>query len=173
MKCGDKEWMHCRVEKMGCKGCHYDKFNNLEIANEFANLTFIYGGKIAFTSEQMKRYQEAVRCLIEEREEILNEQAEVSVSASAHNRILELEKENKRLKEYEKYYQNERNLLDSYIPKERIKKGIEVLNKQIDEAIDKSKGGLDIDFIDKSSKLLAQKRILQSLLFVKEEEDEY
>lgn len=22
--CTDKEWMHCRVEKMGCTGCHYD-----------------------------------------------------------------------------------------------------------------------------------------------------
>lgn len=116
MKCGDKEWMHCRVEKMGCKGCHYDKFNNLEIANEFANLTFIYGGKIAFTSEQMKAYQKAVRCLIEEREEILNEQAEVSVSASAHNRILELEKENKELKKLFEKLETQMNRDDlSYI----------------------------------------------------------
>ena len=23
-KCGDKEWMHCNVEKMGCDGCHYE-----------------------------------------------------------------------------------------------------------------------------------------------------
>lgn len=23
-KCDDKEWMHCRVEKMGCNGCHYE-----------------------------------------------------------------------------------------------------------------------------------------------------
>lgn len=23
-KCDDKEWMHCRVEKMGCEGCHYE-----------------------------------------------------------------------------------------------------------------------------------------------------
>lgn len=138
MKCDDKEWMHCRVEKMGCKGCHYDKFNNLEIANEFANLTFIYGGKIAFTSEQMKRYQEAVRCLIEEREKILNEQAEVSVSASAHNRILELEKENKKLKEYEKYYQNERNLLDSYMPKSKIEEYKNELEKEYREELDKN-----------------------------------
>lgn len=141
MKCGDKEWMHCRVEKMGCKGCHYDKFNNLEIANEFANLTFIYGGKIAFTSEQIKRYQEAVRKIIERNEQL------------------------------EKYYQCEINLLDSYIPKERVREAIEVINKQIDEAIDCSKGGLDGDFIKKGSELLAQKRILQSLLLVKEEEN--
>lgn len=25
MKCGDNEWQHCQVEKMGCKGCHYDE----------------------------------------------------------------------------------------------------------------------------------------------------
>ena len=24
MKCDDKEWKDCRVEKMGCKGCYYD-----------------------------------------------------------------------------------------------------------------------------------------------------
>lgn len=23
-KCDDKEWMNCRVEKMGCDGCHYE-----------------------------------------------------------------------------------------------------------------------------------------------------
>lgn len=25
MKCGDKEWQHCRVEKMGCEGCYYEE----------------------------------------------------------------------------------------------------------------------------------------------------
>jgi len=25
MKCTDKEWQHCRVEKMGCPGCAYDE----------------------------------------------------------------------------------------------------------------------------------------------------
>lgn len=25
MKCGDKEWQHCRAEKMGCTGCYYDE----------------------------------------------------------------------------------------------------------------------------------------------------
>ncbi len=27
MKCGDKEWQHCRVEKMGCTGCYYDEID--------------------------------------------------------------------------------------------------------------------------------------------------
>jgi len=25
MKCTGKEWDHCRVEKMGCRGCYYDE----------------------------------------------------------------------------------------------------------------------------------------------------
>lgn len=25
MECTDKEWQHCRVEKMGCHGCYYDE----------------------------------------------------------------------------------------------------------------------------------------------------
>lgn len=31
MKCDDKEWQHCRVEKMGCKGCYYDYVSKEEI----------------------------------------------------------------------------------------------------------------------------------------------
>ena len=30
MKCSGKEWDHCRVEKMGCKGCYYDENKNKE-----------------------------------------------------------------------------------------------------------------------------------------------
>ena len=32
MKCGDKEWQHCNVEKMGCKGCYYDITEELQQA---------------------------------------------------------------------------------------------------------------------------------------------
>lgn len=105
----------------------YDGLNDLEIANEFANLTFIYGGRIALTSEQMKVYQKAIRNLIEEREKILNEQAEVSISVSAHNRILELEKENKRLKKYEKYYEEQNEVNKKFIAKDKIREKIEKL----------------------------------------------
>lgn len=31
MKCTDKEQETCRVEKMGCKGCHYDYISKEEI----------------------------------------------------------------------------------------------------------------------------------------------
>lgn len=36
MKCTDKEWNHCRVEKMGCKGCHYNGIErNIEILENY------------------------------------------------------------------------------------------------------------------------------------------
>lgn len=34
MKCGDKEWQHCRVEKMGCNGCYYDENTNALLNKE-------------------------------------------------------------------------------------------------------------------------------------------
>lgn len=38
MKCDDKEWQHCRVEKMGCKGCYYDKKNIEEVIKGLESL---------------------------------------------------------------------------------------------------------------------------------------
>lgn len=38
MKCTGKEWDHCRVEKMGCKGCHYDKENIEEVIKGLEDL---------------------------------------------------------------------------------------------------------------------------------------
>lgn len=31
-ECTDKEWQHCRVEKMGCNGCYYDKSDSIKNA---------------------------------------------------------------------------------------------------------------------------------------------
>lgn len=42
MKCGDKEWQHCRVEKMGCTGCYYDEIevgDYIRIYEEIAQIT--------------------------------------------------------------------------------------------------------------------------------------
>ena len=42
MKCGDKEWQHCRVEKMGCTGCYYNEIEVKEyirIHEEIAQIT--------------------------------------------------------------------------------------------------------------------------------------
>lgn len=49
MKCGDKEWQHCRVEKMGCTGCYYDeiyihygsKHLNKNLFKEIKNIPFV------------------------------------------------------------------------------------------------------------------------------------
>lgn len=38
MKCTGKEWDTCRVEKMGCKGCHYDKLNTEEVIKGLEDL---------------------------------------------------------------------------------------------------------------------------------------
>lgn len=38
MKCTGKEWDHCRVEKMGCKGCYY---NELTADEMFEKLNYI------------------------------------------------------------------------------------------------------------------------------------
>ena len=38
MKCTGKEWDHCRVEKMGCDGCHYDKENIEEVVKGLESL---------------------------------------------------------------------------------------------------------------------------------------
>lgn len=34
MKCGDKEWQHCRVEKMGCTGCYYNAIEEIQQAKK-------------------------------------------------------------------------------------------------------------------------------------------
>ena len=89
---------------------------------------------------------------LKENEELL----EVKVSTSAHNRILELEKENEELKErirehtllISPYYVKE-----NYISKQKIKDKLEELNKEI-------KSCTEIDAIFK----IKQQQILQELL---------
>lgn len=109
--------------------------------------------------------------VLKENEELL----ELKVSASAHNRILELEKENEELKKFitegitvapHSTYKNYRLdfLRENFVSKKKIKDKIEELNRKIDKSIDNSKGGLDEEFIEKAGELLTQKRILQELL---------
>jgi hypothetical protein len=62
-KCDDKEWMHCRVEKMGCEGCDYEDrpFNPKELIfmdyiNEMKNLylkkNHDYGDSVSKTFDE-------------------------------------------------------------------------------------------------------------------------
>lgn len=41
MKCTGKEWDHCRVEKMGCIGCHYDEIEPKEYVRTESGDIFI------------------------------------------------------------------------------------------------------------------------------------
>lgn len=42
MKCGDKEWQHCQVEKMGCTGCYYNEIEPYEyIRTESGNIFIV------------------------------------------------------------------------------------------------------------------------------------
>ena len=66
--------------------------------------------------------------VLKENEELL----EVKVSASAHNRILELEKENEELKKYKEYYSSARQLVDNnYIHKQKIEDIIDRIDYDI------------------------------------------
>lgn len=91
--------------------------------------------------------------VLKENEELL----EVKVSASAHNRILELEKENEELKA-DNYELNNRitDLLEN-IPVQKIKDKIEELKKKVEELTDEQGywGGSD---------LLEQIKVLEEIL---------
>ena len=78
----------------------------------------------------------------------------------------ELEEENKDLKNLEnkKLWISPCYVAQKYIPVSLVEEKIEELNNSIDLAIDNSKGGLDEEFIEKGSELLAQKKVLQELL---------
>lgn len=87
----------------------------------------------------------------------------------ALNLIEKLQKENKELEEINNELEAEKNeAIRRYnfesIPVYLVEEKIEELNNSIDLAIDNSKGGLDEEFIEKGSKLLAQKKVLQELL---------
>jgi hypothetical protein len=47
MICGEEEWKHCRAEKMGCEGCHYDFISKTKIRKFLKNkAAIIYGIKV-------------------------------------------------------------------------------------------------------------------------------
>lgn len=109
------------------------------------------------------RDKEAIEHILTDYKRVLKENEElleVKVSTSAHNRILELEKENEELKErirehtllISPYYVKE-----NYIPIQKIKDKIEELKKKVEELTDDKGywGGSD---------LLDQIEVLQELL---------
>lgn len=111
--------------------------------------------------------QEAVKVLLSDYKRVLKENEELlelKVSASAHNRILELEKENKELqkeidqmKSLDIYKLVEDWETGQFIPVQKVKDKIEELKKKVEELTDDKGywGGSD---------LLEQIKVLQELL---------
>lgn len=98
--------------------------------------------------------------VLKENEELL----EVKVSASAHNRILELEKENEELKKYKEYYSSARQLVDNnYIQKQKVKEVIKELEDNIYRIKKQySNGGENCNTVYLEN--LAQVKILKQIL---------
>ena len=111
---------------------------------------------INYYEQQEKDYKRVLK----ENEELL----EVKVSASAHNRILELEKENEELKKYKEYYSPARQLVDNnYIQKQKVKEVIKELEDNIYRIKKQySNGGENCNTVYLEN--LAQVKILKQIL---------
>lgn len=131
---------------------HFKKVCSPEMLKKDEIIKVIQYKEIQALQHILADYKRALK----ENEELL----EVKVSTSAHNRILELEKENKELKErirehtllISPYY-----IKENYIPIQKIKDKIEELKKKVEELTDDKGywGGSD---------LLDQIEVLQELL---------
>lgn len=124
--------------------------------NGYSILLMKYGDRIKTNFKLAKAIEHILsdyKIVLKENEELL----EVKVSASAHNRILELEKENEELKA-DNYELNNRitDLLEN-IPVQKIKDKIEELKKKVEELTDEQGywGGSD---------LLEQIKVLEEIL---------
>ncbi|MCI7443312.1 MAG: hypothetical protein MSA89_09575 [Clostridium sp.] len=72
----------------------------VKILERFSNENVIYGSTVGMTLEKYKDLQLSAEHILSDYKRVLKENEElleVKVSASAHNRILELEKDNKEL----------------------------------------------------------------------------
>ena len=56
MKCTDKEWQHCRVEKMGCPGCYYDEIKKERLFYIFLDIDGVLNN-IEYWNECFARHQ--------------------------------------------------------------------------------------------------------------------
>lgn len=56
MKCTDKEWQHCRVEKMGCPGCYYDEIKKEKLFYIFLDIDGVLNN-MEYWNECFERHQ--------------------------------------------------------------------------------------------------------------------
>ena len=146
------------------------------------NIERLYDNDISTTMYNIfslrKRQGQAIENLLNRNKELEEiEQEHKKENGELREKVAALEEENTVLKKVNNISENikieditkfiNKSIEDfnkEYVPVEKVKEKIEKLNKNIDLSIDNSKGGLDEEFIDKASELLAQKRILQELL---------
>lgn len=180
MKCTDKERETCNVEKMGCEGCYYneDKNRDIEILEEFIKyyeseaISRKFRGTLSISVDEYDI--DAIEHLIKAYKELKEiEENHRQENGKLRERVKELEENINKQKQLTKIAQTitdesiKEALIEfekDYIPVSLVEGKIEELNNSIDLAIDNSKGGLDEEFIEKGSKLLAQKKVLQELL---------
>lgn len=120
-----------------------------------------------FKCKGMEEYKIALEHILSDYKRVLKENEElleVKVSASAHNRILELEKENEELKKYKEYYSSARQLVDNnYIQKQKVKEVIKELEDNIYRIKKQySNGGENCNTVYLEN--LAQVKILKQIL---------
>ena len=56
MKCTDKEWQHCQVEKMGCHGCYYDETKKEKLFYIFLDIDGVLNN-MEYWNECFERHQ--------------------------------------------------------------------------------------------------------------------
>lgn len=151
--CGRYEKEECMLERNRCEQHILSNYKRVLKENEewdrkFCNLQNLYFKLQDEFEAKRREYQETYKDVREE--------------------LRELKKENEKLKNQEatarKINESLVQRYSSSISVQKIKDKIEELNKKIDESIDNSEGGLDEDFIQEASELLAQKRCLQELI---------
>lgn len=106
MKCTGKEWDHCRVEKMGCDGCHY---NSMTLDEAIDQVESLIDDRKSFIDPMDKDENNIFRKDIKAIKIVLN-----------------------RLKQLEEYYQCEVNLLNNYVSKKDIQEIIRKLEVDIE-----------------------------------------
>ena len=78
MNCTDKERMHCRVEKMGCKGCYYNQISEKDIESLIEELTKVRPSML--NDEALKLFN-TIMAILDERDKLKKEIEELRKSS--------------------------------------------------------------------------------------------
>ena len=105
MKCTDKEWQTCRVEKMGCEGCYYDD-SKIQKALITLDATIDCLDNSIKLANYDKEYAEKI-----DLEDFIEEKQAIETV------IAELEKKERRIKDLEQML-NAKEILSASMPKD-------------------------------------------------------